>query len=52
MEPDFNEEFEDFELTQEQKDELDRRSQWFEDNPGKGIPWDEIKAKYLKEDKT
>lgn len=37
-----------FELTQEQKDELDRRSKWFDQNPGKGKTWKEIKAESLK----
>ncbi len=37
-----------FELTDAQKEELDRRSREIEENPSIGIPWDEIKAKYLK----
>lgn len=37
-----------FELTQEQKDELDRRSEWFRQNPGEGRTWEEIKAEQLK----
>ncbi|MBI5472594.1 MAG: addiction module protein [Ignavibacteriae bacterium] len=32
------------ELTQSQKDELDRRSEWFDKNPSKGKTWEEIKA--------
>ncbi|MEK7249919.1 MAG: addiction module protein [Bacteroidota bacterium] len=36
------------ELTQEQKDELDRRSEWFRQNPGQGRTWEEIKAEHLK----
>ena len=39
-------EFGDFndELTQEQKDELDRRLADFEKNPHDGIPWEQVKA--------
>ena len=33
-----------FELTQEQKDELDCRSKWFDKNPGEGRTWEELKA--------
>ena len=37
-----------FELTESQKEELDRRIQSFQENPGAGRTWDEIKAEYLK----
>ena len=38
----------DFELTQAQKEELDRRVRELEENPALGRSWDEIKAEYLK----
>ena len=37
-----------FELTDAQKETLNRRAREIEENPSIGIPWDEIKAKYLK----
>ena len=37
-----------FELSQSQKDELDKRSFSFEQNPSQGRTWQEIKAEYLK----
>jgi putative addiction module component (TIGR02574 family) len=37
-----------FELTQEQKETLDRRAREFEENPSLGRSWDEIKAEILK----
>ena len=36
-----------FELTESQKEELDRRIQSFQENPGAGRTWEEIKAEYL-----
>ena len=38
----------DLELTQAQKDELDRRVREFEADPSIGRSWDEIKTEYLK----
>jgi putative addiction module component (TIGR02574 family) len=38
-----------FELTQSQKEELERRSQSFKVNPSQGRSWQEIKADFLKE---
>ena len=38
---------ESFELSQTQKDELDKRSQFFKKNPMRGRTWDEIKAEFL-----
>ena len=38
---------ESFELSQTQKDELDKRSQFFKKNPMSGRTWDEIKAEFL-----
>ncbi len=37
-----------FELSKAQKDELDRRSQSFEENPTQGRSWQEIKSEFLK----
>lgn len=37
-----------FELTEEQKKELDRRIKYAEENPDKLIPWDEVRAKLFK----
>lgn len=37
-----------FELTQEQKDELNRRIEADRQNPDEGRPWEEIKAESLK----
>lgn len=36
------------ELTESQKEELDRRIQSFQENPHAGRTWEEIKAEYLK----
>ncbi len=36
------------ELSQKQKEELDRRSDWFHRNPGQGKTWEEIKAEHVK----
>ncbi len=36
-----------FELTEEQKEELDRRLASFQTNPSQGRTWDEIKAEFL-----
>jgi putative addiction module component (TIGR02574 family) len=38
-----------FELSQSQKDELDRRSQSFKSNSSQGSSWQDIKAEFLKE---
>jgi putative addiction module component (TIGR02574 family) len=38
---------ESFELSQSQKDELDRRSRSFEENPSQGRTWEEIKSEFL-----
>jgi putative addiction module component (TIGR02574 family) len=37
-----------FELSKAQKDELDRRSQSFKENPTQGRSWQEIKSEFLK----
>ena len=37
-----------FELSNAQKDELDRRSRSFKENPTQGRSWQEIKAEFLK----
>ena len=37
-----------FELTDSQKEELDRRIQSFHENPRAGRTWEEIKAEFLK----
>jgi len=37
-----------FELTDAQKQELDRRLEWTRNNPRQGRTWDEIKAEFLK----
>jgi len=37
-----------FDLTDAQKEELDRRLEWTRNNPGQGRTWDEIKAEFLK----
>jgi len=37
-----------FELSKAQKDELERRSQSFKDDPTQGRSWQEIKAEFLK----
>jgi len=37
-----------FELSKAQKDELDRRSQSFKENPTQGRSWQEIKTEFLK----
>ena len=37
-----------FELSQAQKDELDKRSRSFHENPSQGLSWQEIKAEFLK----
>ena len=37
-----------FELSQSQKDELDRRSRSFEQYPSQGHSWEEIKSEFLK----
>ena len=37
-----------FELSQVQKDELDKRLRFFHENPSEGRPWQEIKADFLK----
>ncbi len=37
-----------FELSKAQKDELDRRSQSFKENPNQGRSWQEIKSEFLK----
>ncbi len=37
-----------FELSKAQKDELDRRSQSFKENPNQGRYWQEIKSEFLK----
>ena len=42
------EENEAFELTDAQKQELDRRLQSHRNNPGQGRTWDEIKAEFMK----
>ncbi len=39
---------ESFELSQSQKDELDKRSRSFDENPSQGRSWEEIKAKFRK----
>ena len=36
-----------FELTESQKEEIDRRLASFESNPSQGRSWDEIKAEFL-----
>ncbi|MBI2427720.1 MAG: addiction module protein [Ignavibacteriales bacterium] len=36
-----------FELTQSQKDELDRRSEAFRKNPQLGRSWEEIKSEFM-----
>jgi len=41
------EENEAFELSDNQKLELDRRLQLAKDNPGRGRTWDEIKAEFM-----
>ena len=38
---------ESFELTQSQRDELDRRLASFKDNPSQGRTWEEIKAEFM-----
>ena len=38
-----------FELTQSQKEELEKRSQSFKANPFQGRSWQEIRADFLKE---
>jgi putative addiction module component (TIGR02574 family) len=38
-----------FELSQSQKDELERRSHSYKSNPSQGRSWQEIKAEFLKE---
>jgi len=40
------EETEAFELTDAQKQELDRRLEWVRKNPSQGRTWDEIKAEF------
>ena len=35
-------------LTDAQKEELDRRLQAYAENPGEGIPWDELKDRLRK----
>ena len=37
-----------FELSNAQRDELDRRSQAFKENPTQGRSWQEIKTEFLK----
>ncbi len=37
-----------FELSQAQKEELDKRSRSFHENPSQGRSWQDIKAEYLK----
>ena len=37
-----------FELSKAQKDELDRRSRSFNENPTQGRSWQEIKAEFLR----
>lgn len=37
-----------FDLTEEQKEELDRRIKYAEENPDKLIPWEEVRAKLFK----
>jgi len=37
-----------YELSNEQKAELDRRLQDFRENPNTGIPWEEVKANLQK----
>jgi len=39
---------ESFEMTQSQKDELDRRLKSYENNPLQGRSWEEIKSEFLK----
>ncbi|MBM4177113.1 MAG: addiction module protein [Ignavibacteria bacterium] len=39
---------ESFELSQSQRDEIDKRSHFFDENPSQGRTWDEIKAEFLK----
>ncbi|MDP3150063.1 MAG: addiction module protein [Ignavibacteria bacterium] len=39
---------ESFEMTQSQKDELDRRLKSYENNPMQGRSWEEIKSEFLK----
>jgi putative addiction module component (TIGR02574 family) len=39
---------ESFPLTDEQRDELDRRLDDLEANPDGGIPWDEVRASLLR----
>ena len=39
---------ESFELTGAQRAELDRRIESFEQNPGQGRMWEEIKAEFMK----
>lgn len=41
------EENQSFELTQTQKEELERRSESFKTNPKLGRTWEEIKAEFL-----
>lgn len=36
-----------FELTESQKEEIDRRLASFESNPSQGRTWDEIRAEFL-----
>jgi putative addiction module component (TIGR02574 family) len=36
-----------YELTDEQKSELDRRLKDFNENPNTGIPWEEVKKNLL-----
>jgi putative addiction module component (TIGR02574 family) len=37
-----------FQLSQAQKNELDKRSRSFQENPSQGRTWQEIKAEFLK----
>jgi putative addiction module component (TIGR02574 family) len=36
------------ELSDAEKQELDRRLEWIRNNPGQGRTWDEIKAEFMK----
>lgn len=36
-----------FDLSEVQKQELDRRLQWMKDNPGTGRTWEEIRAEFM-----